>query len=66
MRPRMAPRKMTEERISRISASGTSQPVGAEASTTGGLGTYSASYTVTGGSTESISAAFCTSCRVPW
>ena len=34
MRPRMAPRKMTEERISRISASGTSQPVGAEASTT--------------------------------
>ena len=28
------PRKMTEERISRISASGTSQPVGAEASTT--------------------------------
>ena len=34
IRPRMAPRKMTEERISRIRASGTSQRLGAEASTT--------------------------------
>ena len=39
---------------------------GWEVSTSGGRGTYSGSYTTTGGSCESIRPMVCTSSRVPW